>query len=100
MPLSSDEPPVKLLAEELGYAYDLIECAVPLALRMLKNGGASLEEQRSFWWSVDRISHYVDLLPALDDTNPFGEPEYPTGLNQRMEQLVGLLHPEEPELCR
>lgn len=50
------------LLDELYDAYGLIEDSVLLALRLLKQGGAPLEEQRSFWAAIERMEKHLELL--------------------------------------
>jgi hypothetical protein len=64
---------VEKLIDELATAYNVLEYALPLALRQLKCGG-SLLEQAEFWHSIHLLESFIDVFDDLDNlTNPFDD---------------------------
>jgi len=89
------KPTFEELVKELIDAYVLIDEAVPLALRLLRTGRASLIEQQFFWRAVQSVEHNgtMDLLDLDDENQPLDTG--PTNLYARLDELRNLLVPEE-----
>ena len=64
-----DKPTVPTLADELAAAYGLLLMALPFALRYIQSGAAGLEDQRWFWWHLELLSKYGDVVDELDEEN-------------------------------
>ena len=76
------------LLDELYDAYGLIEDSVLLALRLLKQGGAPLEEQRAFWASIERMEKHLELLSSnVDELLDCPFDDGPSGISARKAEL-------------
>ena len=66
-----DGPPrMPTLAEavdELASAYNVLDNALVLVLRTLKNGDATLREQSAFWIAANEMCRHVDIFKGDDE---------------------------------